>query len=41
MAVLVDDDSSDVNNQSGLIGIEIEAAPCKVSVRNIWVKKFN
>ena len=41
MAVLVDDDASDVNNKPGLIGIEIEAAPCKVSVRNIWVKKFN
>lgn len=41
MAVLVDDDASDVNNQPGLIGIEIESAPCKVSVRNLWVKKFN
>lgn len=41
MAVLVDDDASDVNNQPGIIGIEIESAPCKVSVRNIWVKKFN
>jgi hypothetical protein len=41
MAVLVDDDASDVNNQSGIIGIEIESAPCKVSVRNIWVKKLN
>jgi hypothetical protein len=41
MAVLVDDDASDVNNQPGIIGIEIESAPCKVSVRSIWVKKFN
>jgi hypothetical protein len=41
MAVLVDDDASDVNNQPGIIGIEIESAPCKVSVRNVWVKKFN
>ena len=41
MAVLVDDNSSDVNNQSGIIGIEIESAPCKVSVRNIWVKKID
>lgn len=41
MAVLVDDNASDVNNQPGIIGIEIESAPCKVSVRNIWVKKFN
>lgn len=41
MAVLVDDNVSDVNNQPGLVGIEIESSPCKVSVRNIWVKKFN
>ncbi len=41
MAVLVDDDASDVNNQPGIIGIEIESAPSKVSVRNVWVKKFN
>jgi hypothetical protein len=41
MAVLVDDDASDVNNQPGIIGIEIESSPCKVSVRNIWVKKYN
>ena len=41
MAVLVDDDASDVNNQPGIIGIEIESAPSKVSVRNIWVKKLN
>ena len=41
MAALVDDDASDVNNKPGLIGVEIEGAPCKVSMRNIWVKKFN
>ena len=41
MAVLVDDDATDVNNKPGLIGIEIEGAPSKVSVRNIYVKKFN
>jgi hypothetical protein len=41
MAVLVDDDANDVNNQPGLIGLEIESSPCKVSVRNVWVKKFN
>jgi len=40
MAVLVDDDATDSNNQSGLIGIEIEDAPTKVSVRNIWVRKL-
>jgi len=40
MAVMVDDDPSSSNNQSGLFGIEIEATT-KVSVRNIWVKKLN
>jgi Spy/CpxP family protein refolding chaperone len=40
MAVMVDDDPESSNNQSGLFGIEIEATT-KVSVRNIWVKKFN
>jgi hypothetical protein len=41
MSVLVDDDASDANNQSGVIGFEIELAPSKISVRNVWVKKFN
>jgi hypothetical protein len=40
MAVMVDDDPTSINNQSGLFGIEIEATT-KVSVRNIWVKKLN
>lgn len=40
MAVLIDDDSNSPNNVSGQIGIEIEGAPSKVSVRNIWVKKY-
>jgi hypothetical protein len=40
MAVMVDDDLKDLNNQSGLIGIEIEATT-KVSVKNIWLKKLN
>ena len=40
MAVMVDDDPSSSNNQSGLFGIEIEAVT-KVSVRNIWLKKLN
>jgi hypothetical protein len=40
MAVLVDDDPNSSNNQSGLIGIEIEALT-KVSVRNVWLKKLN
>ena len=39
MAVMVDDDPNSSNNQPGLFGIEIEATT-KVSVRNIWVKKF-
>lgn len=40
MAVLVDDDPTDSNNQSGLIGVEVEGAPTKVSARNIWVRKL-
>jgi len=40
MAVYVDDDPNSSNNQSGLIGIEIESVPCKVSVREIWVKRL-
>jgi hypothetical protein len=40
MAVMVDDDPQSSNNQPGLFGIEIEATT-KVSVRNIWVKKFD
>jgi Spy/CpxP family protein refolding chaperone len=40
MAVLIDDDPESSNNQSGLIGIEIEATT-KVSTRNVWMKKLN
>ena len=44
MAVYVDDDPRSSNNQSGLVGIEIEAArpekPMRVSVRNVWIKKI-
>ena len=40
MAVYVDDDPNSSNNQTGLIGIEIESVPCKVSVREIWVKRL-
>ena len=40
MAVYVDDDPASSNNQSGLIGIEIESSPSKVSVRNVWDKKL-
>jgi hypothetical protein len=41
MAVLVDDDPQSANQWSGMIGIEIEGAPCKVSVRKILIKKFS
>ena len=41
LAVLVDDDPTDSNNQSGLVGIEIEGAPTKVSVRNVWIKRLS
>ena len=41
MAVYVDDDPESSNNQSGIIGIEIEGTPTKVSVRSIWIKKLN
>jgi hypothetical protein len=41
MAVYVDDDPNSSNNEPGLIGIEIEGVPTKVSVRNIWIKKLN
>jgi hypothetical protein len=40
MAVYVDDDPASSNNQTGFIGIEIENAPSKVSVRNIWLRKI-
>ena len=40
MAVMIDDDPTSSNNQSGLIGIEIEATT-KVAVRDIWLKKLN
>ena len=39
MATMIDDDPNSSNNQSGKIGIEIEATT-KVSVRNIWLKKL-
>jgi hypothetical protein len=40
MAVYLDDDASSSNNQTGLIGIEIEGVPSKVSIRNVWIKKL-
>jgi hypothetical protein len=41
MAVYVDDDPKSSNNQPGMIGIEIESTPSKVSVRNVWIKKLD
>jgi hypothetical protein len=41
LAVLVDDDPESSNNWSGEIGIELEGFPCKVSVRDIWIKKLS
>ena len=41
MAVLVDDDPASSNNVSGLFGLQIEGTPCKVSFRNLWLKKLN
>ncbi|MGB6826948.1 MAG: DUF1080 domain-containing protein [Terracidiphilus sp.] len=41
MAVYIDDDPASSNNQTGYIGIEIESAPSKVSVRNVWIKKLD
>jgi hypothetical protein len=41
MAVLVDDDPASSNNVSGLIGLQIEGIPCKVSFRNLWLKKID
>jgi hypothetical protein len=41
MAVLVDDDPASSNNVSGLFGLQIEGTPCKVSFRDIWLRKIN
>jgi hypothetical protein len=41
MAVLIDDDPASSSNVSGLIGLQIEGTPCKVSFRNLWIKKVN
>jgi hypothetical protein len=41
MAVYIDDDPSSSNNVPGIVGIEIEGTPCKVSVRNVWLKKLS
>jgi hypothetical protein len=39
--VMVDDDPASSNNVSGLFGLQIEGTPCKVSFRNLWLKKIN
>jgi hypothetical protein len=41
VAVLVDDDPASSNNVSGLIGLQIEGIPCKVSFRNLWLRKID
>jgi hypothetical protein len=41
MAVFIDDNEESVNNQPGLIGFEIESEPCKISVRDIWLRSFD
>jgi hypothetical protein len=41
MAVLVDDDPLSSNNVSGLIGLQLESFPCKVSFRDLWIRKIN
>ncbi len=41
MAVYIDDDPNSTNNQPGLIGIELEGVPSKVSVRNLWIRPMN
>ena len=41
MSIFIDDNKDSVNNQPGLIGFEIESQPCKISVRNIWLRMFD
>ena len=41
MAVFLDDNKDSVNNQPGFIGFEIESQPCRISVRDIWLRKFD
>jgi hypothetical protein len=41
MAIFIDDNPNDANNQSGNIGFEIESQPCKISVRDIWLRTFD
>ena len=41
MAMLLDENPGSSSNVSGLFGLQIEGAPCKVSFRNLWLKKIN
>ena len=41
MALLVDYDPASSNNVSGIFGLQIEGVPCKVSFRNLWLRKLN
>src|ERR1700722_696185 len=41
MAVLVDDDPNSTTNVSGLFGLQIEGTPCKVSFRDLWLRKID
>jgi hypothetical protein len=41
MAIFIDDNKDSVNNQPGFIGFEIESQPCKISVRDIWLRTFD
>jgi len=41
MAIFIDDSKDSINNQAGLIGFEIESQPCKISVRDIWLRRFD
>jgi hypothetical protein len=41
MAMHIDDNPSSSNNESGLIGFELESSPTKISMRNIYMRKYN
>ena len=41
MAVFIDDNKGSINTQPGLIGFEIESQPCKISVKDIYLRSFD
>jgi hypothetical protein len=41
MAIFIDDNKNSVNTQAGLVGFEIESQPCKISVRNIYLRNLD